>query len=265
MTNIFKPDKDQPVRAEDIRALLDKSIQDRRAAQPRRQYLGASMWGEECARKLAYGYHQFPVDEGRDFAPRILRIFDMGHDAEERVAEYLRIAGFELKTHKDDGKQFGFSECDGKLKGHLDGILVSGPGLDGITYPCLWENKGLNDNGWESAVKNGIRVSKPLYYSQAQTYMAYMDLSCCLFTAINRDSGDIYVEIIKPDLQNSQESSDRAVRVISSSSPEEFGRIAGESTDKRCKFCDYRRRCWNLTETIPQPTNNTPSWLTKST
>ena len=262
---MFQPDSDTKAAFNHaFLALVDKALQDRRNSQPRRQYLGASTWGEECERKLAYGFHQVPQDEGRGFGGDTLRIFDMGHDGEERVAEYLRLAGFNLLTHNQDGKQFGFSAADGKLKGHFDGIILEGPALPGLVYPALWENKMLNDKGWNDTLKNGVKKAKPIYYAQSQTYMAYQDLASTLFTAGNRDTGELLGEVILPNPQDAQTYSDRAVRVIQSSSPEEFGRITKDSTDFRCKFCDWRQRCWDIKPIKVEAQQGMPAWLNRS-
>ena len=53
-------------------------------------------------------------------------IFDMGHFIEDMIAGYLRRAGFELKTHDSQGKQFGFSVADEQIRGHIDGVICSG-------------------------------------------------------------------------------------------------------------------------------------------
>jgi len=239
-------------------SLLGDAMTAKRAGQERRQYLGASMWGDPCDRKLGFMYHKVKPDS--DFKPETLRIFDMGHDGESRMAEYLKLAGFQLLTAGEDGKQFGFSAGGGKLKGHIDGVIVAGPGVVGIAWPALWENKALNDKGFKEAVMKGIKVAKPLYYAQAQVYMAYMELQVCLFTVQNRNTGEVHAEIIPFDARAAQEASDRAVRVISSGSPLELNRIAAESTDFRCKFCDFRSVCWTQ-PTFTKPQQNKPKWL----
>lgn len=256
---MFQEQTPDPV-AGSVVAALNNAMLSKRSGQERRQYLGASMWGDPCDRKLGFVYHKAKPDS--EFKPDTLRIFDMGHDGEERVAEYLRLAGFQLLTAGEDGKQFGFSAGDGKLKGHIDGVILAGPEGVAVAWPALWENKALNDKGWKEAVTKGIKVAKPLYYAQAQVYMAYMELQVCVFTVQNRNTGEIHAEIIPFDARAAQVASDRAVRVVSSASPVELNRIGMDSTDFRCKFCDFKGTCW------AQPTfNNTPTqppkWLKK--
>lgn len=243
--------------------IVDAAVKADRDSQKPREYLGASMMGDPCLRKVAYQYHQTPKDADRGFSGQLYRVFDMGHDGEDRVVEYLRLAGFDLRTHKFDGGQFGYCVADGKMRGHIDGVIVGGrtiPGI-GFPYPCLWENKALGASSWADVVRNGIKDSKPLYYAQVQIYMAYMSLAWCLFTCLNRDTGEIHYEVIEFDAAHAQEISDRGVRVIQSASPEEFGRIARERTDFRCKRCDFFQTCW-----AEKPVANAtpaPAWLTK--
>ena len=240
----FKPEANDPIR-DAVVELIDKAMQKKNSDQPRRQYLGASRIGEECSRRLAYEYHMTPKDEDAGFKGNTLRIFDMGHDGEERMAEYIKLAGFELQTHTADGRQIAISDADGKFKGHLDGVIHGGPAIAGLKYPCLWENKALGDKSWKDAVKNGIKEAKKVYYAQVQVYMGYHGLDSCMFTCLNRDTGEIHVEIIPFDSRDCQDYVDKVVTIVSSSSPDDLPRPFSGADDFRCKFCDYKRLCWN--------------------
>ena len=122
--SIFSAEKPKPPGlSERLSSLLDDACVKRNKSQAPRKYLGASRWGHHCERALGYEYHQLPKDEGSDFKGKTIRIFDMGHDGEDRMAEYLKAAGFLLVTHNPEGKQFGFEAAGGRLKGHLDGII----------------------------------------------------------------------------------------------------------------------------------------------
>jgi hypothetical protein len=261
---LFKPETPADPTQVAIIELIDKGLQANRSSQPARLYLGASAIGDECERRLAYSFHQTPKDEGADFQGRTLRIFDMGHDGEERMAEYLRLAGFNLLTHDPEtGKQFGMSDAGGKFRGHLDGIVIDGPAIPGLKYPMVWENKMLGGKSWSDVQKKGLKDSKPTYYAQVQVYMGYKDAGLCLFSAINRDTGEIYIEMVNFDARECQSYIDKAVRIVSSRVPEEMGKAGRGIDDFKCKFCDYKRRCHGQAAPVEQQpaADPVPNWL----
>ena len=232
-----------------ISALIDSGLQQARAGQTKRLYLGASRLGVACERALQFEYAQAPVDHGRDFQGRILRIFERGHLSEASMVTWLRGAGFDLRTHKalPDGsfEQYGFSVAEGRLQGHVDGVFVAGP--DGFAYPALWETKNLNAKSWRDLQKNGLAISKPVYAAQVAVYQAYLDLHehPAIFTAVNADTMEIYAELIPFDAALAQRMSDRAVRVITATeAQEQLPRAYLDPTHFECKFCAYAERCW---------------------
>lgn len=260
--SIFSAEKPKPPGlSERLSSLLDDACVKKNKSQAPRKYLGASRWGHHCERALGYEYHQLPKDEGSDFKGKTIRIFDMGHDGEERMAQYLKAAGFLLVTHNPEGKQFGFEAAGGRLKGHLDGIIHGGPDLEGIKWPALWENKALGSKSFKDVVAKGIKESKYVYWAQAQTYMAHLNLEFCLFTCLNRDTGEVYAEIIRLDTYAAQQLIDKAVRIISSQTPEELTKFSQDPANFGCKFCDYAQRCHKSPKPTTDTNDNIPSWL----
>lgn len=245
-------------------AIIDGAMEQHNRMQAPRHYLGASRLGEECERKLGYEYHHTPKDPDRNFKGATLRIFDRGHDAEERMAAYLRLAGYTVLTEGRNGKQFGFetawSEELGvyRIAGHCDGVITAGPA--GMAYPALWEMKALGDKGWKDTVKRGVKIAKPVYYAQMQLYMAYLDLTenPGLFTALNGNDGKIYAELVPFDPAAAQAASDRGVRVVSAMSADELPRVSNDPTNFKCKWCDYAARCH--AQPAEQPA--APGWAT---
>jgi len=228
-----------------LTALIDDSMQRARFQQEVRRYLGASRLGVSCERALQYEYAQAPVDYGRDTQGRILRIFERGHVNEECMVAWLRGAGFDLLTHKADGKQFGFSVADGRLQGHIDGVFVGGP--EGFAYPALWENKCLGSKSWRDLEKNRLAVSKPVYAAQLALYQAYLDLHehPAIFTAVNADTMEIYAELVPFDAALAQRMSDRAAKVITATEVGELlPRSFAEQTHFECRMCAWQDRCW---------------------
>lgn len=228
-----------------ITALIDGGMQQARARQPERQYLGASRLGVACERALQFEFAKAPFDHGRDTEGRMLRIFERGHVMEDCMVAWLRDAGFDLRTRKANGEQFGFSVADGRLQGHVDGVIVGGP--DGFAYPALWENKCLGAKSWRELEKSGLAIAKPVYAVQVAIYQAYLELHehPAIFTALNADTMEIYVERVPFDAALAQRHSDRAVKVITATDAGELlPRAFNDATHFECRMCTWQDRCW---------------------
>lgn len=228
-----------------LQELVDRALQGERDTTPPREYLGASRLGASCERQLQYEYAKAPLDHGKGFSGRLLRIFERGHRTEDMVIRWLRLAGFNLKTEDANGHQFGFSVAGGRLRGHVDGVLLAGP--EGFAFPALWENKCLGAKSWRDVEKNKLAASKPIYAAQIALYQSYLELHeyPALFTAVNADTMEIYAELIPFDAALAQRMSDRAARVISATDAGELlPRSFTDSTHFECKFCAWAERCW---------------------
>ncbi len=207
----------------------------------RRHYLGASGIGSECLRKVQFDWKRDSVHPART-----KRIFSRGHMFEEITVRALAGAGFRIErgtpaTH--------FSAADDQFKGHADGIIVAGPEIPGLAYPCLFEHKALGASGWKKIEKHGLRSAYPVYYDQCQLYMAYLGLDAnpALFTAINSDTCHALHVPVPFDAEAAQAASDRAVLVIKATQAGELlDRIASKPDDWRCKMCAHREYCWSL-------------------
>lgn len=228
-----------------IAALIDAGLQANRSQEVPRQYLGASRLGVACTRALQYEFAKAPVDYGREVEGRLLRIFERGHRMEDAMVGWLRAAGFDLRTRKANGEQFGFSVADGRVQGHVDGVIVAGP--EGFRYPCLWEMKCLGNKSWRELEKHRLAVAKPIYAAQVATYQAYLELHehPALFTALNADSMEIYAEWVPFDAALAQRMSDRAATIITATAAGELlPRAFTESTHFECRMCSWQDRCW---------------------
>jgi len=242
----------RPKPHEKLTDLIDAALIKEREGEDVRRYLGASRLGMPCGRALQYEYLHLPVDEGREFSGRLLRIFEVGHVLEDLAIRWLRLAGFEIYTRKANGGQFGFSVAGGRIQGHVDGILNGGPEALGFGYPMLFEFKTMADKHWKACVKSGVAVSKPIYAAQMAIYQAYMEASVpgisqnpALFMAINKDTQELWFELVPFDGGLAQRMSDRAVHVISATEAGEIlPRFAMTPTHQECKFCSWQDRCW---------------------
>lgn len=227
-----------------INRLLDDALLAERGAERPRDYLGASRIGDPCARRLAFEVTATPADAGRRFDGRALRIFEAGHVFETLSIRWLRAAGFDLRTERRDGGQFGFTTANGRIQGHIDGVLVAGPDV-GLSWPALWEHKAINARSWEELVKKGLKTAKPLYWAQVQIYMAYLDVPVTLFTALNKNTQELFHVAVRFDPADAQALSDRAVAILRAVDAQEPPpRIAATPDHWQCRFCDYADRCW---------------------
>ena len=223
--------------------IVDSKILEQYNTQEKRSYLGASSIGDECIRKVQLQYMQ----KDQKVSAKQIRTFDIGHCLEDLVIKWLRTAGFDLKTRNEKGEQFGFSAADGKFAGHVDGLIYNFPKEfpDKTTGVCLLEIKTMNHKSWNDTQKRGVLVSKPVYYSQVQLYMVYMELDRCLFVALNKDSSDLYFEVIPFDPGMAQKYSDRAVQIIKATENNELlPCVSGDSSFFLCKMCGFRDHCW---------------------
>jgi hypothetical protein len=227
-----------------INTLIDAALEAEHRSKPARDYLGGSRIGEPCARRLAYEVTLTPVDDGKAFDGARLRISDAGHRFEDLTIRWLQAAGFDLRTRNKDGRQFGFSVASGRLRGHIDRAIVTGPDV-GIAWPALFEHKALKQSSWTDLVKWGLRRSKPIYFAQCQIYMAYMQLEFALLTAMNKDTQELYHEVVHFDPSGAQRLSDKAADILRAIEAEELPpRIATAADFYLCRMCPYARRCW---------------------
>lgn len=269
-----------------LNRLIDDALEAENAQRTPRDYLGGSRLGEECLRRLAYDHRDdraalaqiealkkfeggaddasvFMARRGSAFEGKALRRFALGHWHEDETARWLRLAGFDLKTHGRDGRQFGGTwtgDNSGRL--HIDGALVDGPKeLGGVTlpYPLLWEHKIMNNKKWAEFANKGVGQSHPQYVAQCQVYMLQMELGACLFTAVNADTSEIRCELLTLDEPMARRLIERGMMVLAASRPEDLPRVTMVPEDYRCKYCRWQKQCWAAA--TPTPATDAPPWL----
>jgi hypothetical protein len=222
----------------DVAALIEERKSDKRT------YLGASAIGSECLRKCQYDW----MRESK-FPSRTKRIFNRGHASEEKIAGSLMTAGFRIERGTE---RTGFTAVDGLFRGHCDGFIHSGPIIEGLSYPCLWEHKCLGATGWSKLAKHGLVLAYPIYASQVALYQTYLGLdeNPALFTAENADTCHLLALTVPYDVELAQSMSDRAVRIIKATQANELlPRITDKGPeDWRCRMCSHREFCWSLEE-----------------
>ena len=119
---------------EPINVALNEAIERAAAgkAELPRSYLGASIVGSDCLRRVQYDWWCTPTLDARTRA-----IFARGHYLEARVREQLVAAGLKFAPPE----ALVFTAVNGDLRGHADGIITAGPNPLGsayVNYPFLW-------------------------------------------------------------------------------------------------------------------------------
>jgi len=203
-----------------------------------RRYLGASSVGHECLRRIQYDWMC-----DAEHPTRLRDIFARGHFFEEVSRQHLIRAGFRFAPPE----QLGFAAAAGLFRGHSDGILIDGPTLPGMGFPCVWEHKCLGAKGWREIEHAGLEKARPGYAAQVRLYQAYLCVTehPALFTATNADTCERLHLLLPFDAARAQEASDRAVAVIQATQAGELlPRLTDDVDDWRCKLCGHRGRCW---------------------
>jgi len=205
------------------------------AEQEGRTYLGASIIGHPCLRRLYYSWTAGSVPvEGR-----VALIFKVGHALEDLVINTLRKAGYEV-----DGQQLGFSDFDERFKGHADGIVKNLIQTeDGKFHDAILEVKTANDRKFKLFQKNTVVKTDANYKAQAHVYMHYFKKQYCLFAVINKNNCDIYFEVVEYDEEIAQEMRQKAQFIFNAKSeppiPEGFNQDCFE-----CMYCSYNSACY---------------------
>lgn len=230
--------------------------------------IGAGYIGTECDRELAFRYHRYPVEEKKVVyvtKGELNRHGAAGHWTEAKTAEWMKAAGFDLRTHKVDAdgnpmmgfngkpQQIGWKAARDpetrqyRMAGEVDGAILGVPEelKNLIQTPCLWESKKATNKKWLKFSREGVAKADPKYYGQLQANMAHLQVEQTLFMMLNLDTMKYYPELVTFDPAKAQELIDRAVNVMLSQSPEEMARIASKPDFFMCKFCDYQGACWS--------------------
>lgn len=229
-----------------INAVLEAHLHDKRAKQPRRQYVGASGIGKDCERALQFEFAGAPRET--DFKTETLRKFDFGHMGEELARCWFQDAGFKLvQNNQRTGERFRFVQMDGRFSGEPDGVFIGGPEIPGLTYPAMWECKSVGSKTYKQLMKDGLKKARPVYWSQIHTCMAYLGLKQTIFTVTNLDTGEQSHLLFEVDLEEAQRMTDRAVRIITSTDAGDLlPRPYAKADHFECKWCPFAKRCWEL-------------------
>lgn len=218
-----------------------------------RSHLGASVVGDECARKVWYGF-RWAIKS--NFDGRLIRLFNRGHLEEGRIIACLLMVGAQVYQQDANGKQFRISWAEGHAGGSGDGVATGIP--DAPNIPLLLEFKTHGEKSfvelagklpeWRDYVSGkgqftgkGVKACKPEHYTQMQLYMRKMELTAALYVAVNKNTDDLYMEVITLAPEYADQYLDRGNSIVwTEKAPKKINPSAGFFL---CRFCDYRPVC----------------------
>ena len=208
--------------------------------QGHRNHLGASELGEECWRKLWYG---FRWTKREIFDGRMMRLFNVGHSAEPRFVTYLRGIGFEVKEFAEDGKQFRISGAMGHYGGSLDGLCKAPPRYELSEDIILSLSFKTNNTGagYAKVAEEVLSKSKPKHWAQECQYGYKMGIRYCIYMIENKNDSHITFKVIELDWNYGAQLEKKAEQIIFSQEPPP--RISEQASFFNCKYCHQAKIC----------------------
>lgn len=205
-----------------------------------RTHLGASIIGDNCARKIWYGWRW--VKKPRHSA-RILRLFNRGHLEEARFIAMLLCIGCEVYQQDEKGNQFRISELGGHFGGSCDGVIIGVPDIPSGA-PCLAEFKTHGEKSFLKLIKDGVQVAKFAHYVQMNLYMRKMGLMYGLYCAVNKNTDEVYMEILVLDTITADQFIDRGKQIVMLQEAPDRIRNASPGLYE-CRYCEFKDICFH--------------------
>lgn len=203
---------------------------------PFRKHLGASLIGKDCGREIWYSWHWAKEVK---FDARILRLFNRGHLEEPRCMALLMMINCEIWQFDTNGKQYRISDFFGHYGGGLDGVALGIPEFPDL--PGLTEFKTHSDKSFNEVKAKGVLLAKPEHFQQMQQYIGYHKLTFGLYMAVNKNTDELYCEIVMFDKLYYEKYLQRAGTIVESKIPLE--KITKNPKFYTCSYCDYKQIC----------------------
>jgi len=219
-----------------------------------RDYIGASILGYECDRKIWLEWkgtvNKKKIQTVQEYGKK-QEIFERGHAAEEMLIKKLINAGYRVEE-----RQSYISAFDGKLQGHIDGIIY-----DHTNKPFVLEiktmgekyfapiRKKMNEKSFQIEKKSLLEKNFQQYITQIRLYMYYLKINDGIIIVQNKNKDwERYIEYVKPNQSNIDSVLIRIERIISYEDhiPGTLG--DNEKQPFTCKMCEYFKFCYKPLE-----------------
>lgn len=208
-----------------------------------RSHLGASLIGRECSREIWFGWRWA---ESKKAPAKMIRLWNRGHLEEGRMLAMLELIGCEVWHQTEDGKQFRIQDYRGHAGGGIDAVVRGIPEMPGV--PVLGEFKTHNLKSFLELEDKGVRAAKFEHFVQMNVYMRKLNLSHSLYVAVNKNTDDLYAEIVERDDAVADRYIDRFKEIIEAETIPR--RISESPAFWKCKFCDFSSVCFKKSKPL---------------
>jgi hypothetical protein len=182
---------------------------------------------------------------------RALMTFDIGTYLEGAVIDWLDSAGYIVDTRDKNDGQLEVSMNDFVGVGHLDGIIQWGRPSDDDWR--LLEVKTAKASKFAELIEAGsYRAWNAGYFDQVTAYMGASfanvnipDLRDCLVFVVNKDTSEVYCEMIRFDPERYAELEAKARLVVESETIVPRPKEAKTQYCAHCKWCSRNAWCWS--------------------
>lgn len=229
-----------------------------------RSHLGASLIGHECPRYLWYVYRWI---EASRFSGRMQRLFNRGHEQEQRFTQWLTGIGFSVSEgDPSTGDQWRIKGVHGHFGGSLDGRLMLPERYNVVMPEGLLLEMKTHKTGpeFEKLKESGVRKIIPKHFAQMSSYGPHYGYHYALYLNINKDNDDIHIEIVELDWSLAADLHRKAEAIITSERPPP--RINESPAFYVCKLCDkhdvchkgadYEKNCRSCDNAVPADDGN---------
>ena len=198
-----------------------------------RLHMGASLLGHHCERWLWLSFRHAVVEQ---FNGRMLLLFKRGHEEEERVVGHLRKIGVIVENVGSDQMRFSFGA---HVAGSADGLLSNLPFAPNSL--AILEVKTHSEKSFNDLKAKGVKVSKPMHWTQCCVYGFGAGVGRALYFAINKNTDEIYTEWLHLDLDVAQKAIARGQRIaLADRIPPP---ISTDPTWYQCGWCPAKAMC----------------------
>jgi hypothetical protein len=219
------------ITSEDILESFDFILNRKKITSEYREYLGISQMGNNCANYL---WLTFRWAKARKITTRQERLFGRGHIEEERIIKELKSIGYNVESQQEE-----IIDAEGHIRGHIDSTLL----IPELSEKFLVEFKGLNDRWFNTVKSKKLKNVFDEYYAQTCTYAYYKEYDKILFIIINKNTEELYFEIINVDKDFAIKNIKRGVDIVNSPVPME--KVSNDPSYFKCKAfkCEFYSIC----------------------